>query len=92
LAIASVVSLLSFLRPFQQSVIWLIVIQGVSSIVLFVGVVARYLGPRPARPYADALRYPRLGSRVRHLVDLEGRPRPRFGPQQEPTGAAGNET
>jgi hypothetical protein len=27
----------------------------------------QYLGTPPRRPYVDVLRYPRLGSRIRHL-------------------------
>ena len=39
---------------------------GISGIVLTAATM-QYLGTPPRRPYVDVLRYPRLGSRVRHL-------------------------
>ncbi len=89
ISVSALVSLLWLFRPFNGSVLSLLLIQEISSIILFVGVVARFLGSRPRRPYADALRYPRLGSRVRHLFDVEGRPHPQFEP--EPAEARWNE-
>ena len=40
--------------------------QGISAMVLTAATM-QYLGPPPRRPYVDVLRYPRLGSRIRHL-------------------------
>lgn len=37
-----------------------------SALGLFIILVSR-IGPIPSRPYADTLRYPRLGTRARHL-------------------------
>jgi len=42
------------------------VVQGASGIILTAATM-QYLGAPPRRPYADVLRYPRLGSRIRHL-------------------------
>jgi hypothetical protein len=47
----------------------LLVAQATSGLILSVAT-ARYLGPLPSRPHADALRYPRLGSRIKHLPKL----------------------
>ena len=41
----------------------------ISAIVLTAATM-QYLGPPPRRPYVDVLRYPRLGSRIRHLPQM----------------------
>jgi hypothetical protein len=60
------VSLSWTLRVFPQHWYLLIVVQGISGIILTAATM-QYLGAPPRRPYADVLRYPRLGSRVRQL-------------------------
>ena len=45
---------------------YLIAVQGISAVVL-TAATERYLGTPPRRPYVDVLRFPRLGSRIRHL-------------------------
>ena len=47
---------------------FLVVVQVASGLVLTMGTVW-YLGPPARTPYADVLRYPRLGSRIRHLEE-----------------------
>jgi hypothetical protein len=65
--IVSVAGSLSWvLRLFPPFWYYLIIVQGVSAIVLTAAAL-QYLGPPPRRPYVDVLRYPRLGSRIRHL-------------------------
>jgi hypothetical protein len=66
LAVSSAVSLSWVLRLFPPIWYYLIIVQGVSAIVLTAGTL-QYCGPPPRRPYVDVLRYPRLGSRIRHL-------------------------
>jgi len=66
LSISAGVSLSWALSIFPQHWYFLIVVQGTSGIILTAATM-RYLGTPPRRPYADILRYPRLGSRVRHL-------------------------
>jgi hypothetical protein len=51
---------------FPQHWYFLMVVQGTSGIILTAATM-QYLGTPPRRPYADVLRYPRLGSRIRHL-------------------------
>jgi len=60
------VSLSWVLRIFPPIWYYLIIVQGVSAIVLTAAAL-QYIGPPSRRPYVDALRYPRLGSRIRHL-------------------------
>jgi hypothetical protein len=60
------VSLSWTLRIFPLVWYYLIIVQGISGIVLTAATM-QYLGTPPRRPYVDVLRYPRLGSRVRHL-------------------------
>lgn len=45
---------------------YLVACQVASALGLFFVLVSQ-IGPIPSRPYADTLRYPRLGTRVRHL-------------------------
>jgi hypothetical protein len=66
LSIATGVSLSWVLGLFSPVWYYLIIVQGVSGIVLTAATM-QYLGPPPRRPYVDVLRYPRLGSRIRHL-------------------------
>jgi hypothetical protein len=54
------------LGVFPQHWYFLIVVQGTTGIIL-ASATMQYLGTPPRRPYADVLRYPRLGSRIRHL-------------------------
>lgn len=44
----------------------LVLVQVVSGLILAAATM-RYLGQPPRRPFVDVLRYPRLGSRIRHL-------------------------
>jgi hypothetical protein len=48
---------------------YFIIVQGISGIVLTAATV-QYLGAPPRRPFVDVLRYPRLGSRIRHLPNV----------------------
>ena len=66
LSISAGVSLSWTLRLFPLVWYYLIIVQGISGIVLTAATM-QYLGTPPRRPYVDVLRYPRLGSRVRHL-------------------------
>jgi len=66
LSTAAGVSLSWTLRIFPLIWFYLITVQGISAIFLTAATL-RYLGPPPRRPYIDVLRYPRLGSRIRHL-------------------------
>jgi len=66
LAVSPAVSLSWVLRLFPPIWYYLITVQGISAIVLSAATL-QYLGPPPRRPYVDVLRYPRLGSRIRHL-------------------------
>jgi len=65
-AVGLAVSLSWVLRLFPPIWYYLIIVQDVSAIVLTAATL-QYLGPPPRRPYVDVLRYPRLGSRIRHL-------------------------
>ena len=62
------------LRLFPPLWYCLIIAQGISAIVLTGGTVW-CLGAPPRRPYVDVLRYPRLGSRIRHLDVVPAAPR-----------------
>jgi hypothetical protein len=66
LLISAGVSLSWMLRIFPLLWYYLIIVQGISGIVITAATM-QYLGTPPRRPYVDVLRYPRLGSRVRHL-------------------------
>ena len=66
LAISAAVSLSWIFRVFPAFYYYLIIVQGISGIVLTAATM-QHLGTPPRRPYVDVLRYPRLGSRVRHL-------------------------
>jgi len=68
-AIAAAVSLSWTFHLFPPSYYYLIIVQGISAIILTASAM-RYLGQPPRRPYVDVLRYPRLGSRTRHLGNV----------------------
>ena len=63
------ISLSWVLRLFPPLWYYLIIVQAFSAIVL-TAVAMQYLGQPPRRPYVDVLRFPRLGSRIRHLVKV----------------------
>lgn len=46
---------------------YLIAFQTALALGLFLAVIVGQIGPIPYSPYADTLRYPRLGTRIRHL-------------------------
>jgi len=78
IAASSMVSVSWILRIFPPTWYYLVITQGIAAIVLTAATM-RYLGTPPRRPYVDALRYPRLGSRIRHLAELPAakqRPKP----------------
>jgi hypothetical protein len=66
LSLSAGVSLSWTFTIFPQQWYFLIAVQGTSGIILTAATM-QYLGVPPRRPYADVLRYPRLGSRIRHL-------------------------
>ena len=75
-AIASMAMSLSWsLRLFPPLWYYLVIAQGISAIILAAATM-QYLGVPPRRPYVDALRYPRLGSRIRHLGEVPEETRP----------------
>lgn len=75
-AIASTVTSLSWsLRLFPPLWYYLIIVQGTSAIILTAATM-QYLGVAPRRPFVDILRYPRLGSRIRHLGNVPEETRP----------------
>ena len=63
---AAAVSLSWLVRLFPLSWYDLVLVQAISGSILAAAAV-RYLGAPPRRPFVDVLRYPRLGSRIRHL-------------------------
>jgi hypothetical protein len=65
-SVSTGVSISWVLRIFPPVWCYLIMVQGISGIILTAATM-QYLGPSPRRPYVDVLRYPRLGSRIRHL-------------------------
>jgi hypothetical protein len=73
LSISAGVSLSWILRAFPPVWYYLIIVQGISGIVLTAPTM-QYLGTPPRRPYVDVLRYPRLGSRLRHLPQMPASP------------------
>jgi hypothetical protein len=66
LSLSAGVSLSWTIGVFLQHWYFLVAVQGTSGIILTAATM-QYLGTPPRRPYADVLRYPRLGSRIRHL-------------------------
>jgi hypothetical protein len=66
---SSVVSLSWILRVLPPLWYYLVIDQGLAAIILTAATM-QYLGAPPRRPYVDVLRYPRLGSRIRHLGKL----------------------
>jgi hypothetical protein len=69
LSVSVVTSLSWVLRLFPPLWYYLIIVQGFSAIVLTAATM-QYLGEPPRRQYVDMLRFPRLGSRIRHLAKL----------------------
>ena len=69
LIVSVAVSLSWVLKIFPPLWYYLIIVQGFSAIVLTAASM-QYLGQPPMRPYVDMLRFPRLGSRIRHLVKV----------------------
>jgi hypothetical protein len=69
LAVSIGASLSWVLGPFPPIWYYLIIFQIVSAIALAAASI-RYLGLPARKPHADVLRYPRLGSRVRHLREV----------------------
>ncbi|MDV3277099.1 MAG: hypothetical protein LYZ69_01360 [Nitrososphaerales archaeon] len=53
---------------------YLVILQAAFALSLFLELVSR-IGPLPAGPYRDMLAYPRLGTRVRHLMKRRRRER-----------------
>jgi hypothetical protein len=51
---------------FPQPWYYQLLLQVISALILFFALVSR-IGRLPSKPYSDALPYPRLGSRIRHL-------------------------
>ncbi len=85
--LASAVASLSWtLRAFPLVWYYLLLAQAMSGLILFAATFW-YLGPLPSRPYADALAYPRLGSRIRHLAKV-----PRSGTYRPPRTAEQQDT
>ena len=66
MVLAAAISLSWVVPGFPRQWYFLLTAQGTSGLVLTMATV-RHLGPPPRKPYADVLRYPRLGSRIRHL-------------------------
>jgi len=73
LVFAAVISLSWVVPPFPRQWYFLLIVQGTSGLVLTMATV-RHLGPPPRKPYVDVLRYPRLGSRIRHLQSTPAKP------------------
>ena len=69
LSVSAGLSLSWTLRIFPLLWYYLVIVQGIAGIVLTAATM-QYLGPPPRRPYVDVLRYPRLGSRIRHLPKM----------------------
>ncbi len=83
--VPAVVSLSWTFRLFPPLYYYLIVVQGISAIILAASTM-RYLGQPPRRPYVDVLRYPRLGSRIRHLGKVPQDRREKERPKEPPEG------
>jgi len=73
LVLAATISLSWLVPAFPRQWYFLLIAQGTSGLVLTMATV-RHLGPPPRKPYVDVLRYPRLGSRIRHLESTPARP------------------
>ena len=87
---SAAVSLSWVLRLFPPHWYYLVLIQAISGLILTAATM-QYLGQPPRRPYVDVLRYPRLGSRIRHLrkvssLEVEHQP------EQRPASPAGDGT
>jgi hypothetical protein len=87
LSLSAGVSLSWTLGEFPQHWYFLIAVQGISGIILTAATM-QYLGTPPRRPYADVLRYPRLGSRIRQLPEVSS---PEQGVDQRPDTQAAKE-
>ena len=72
---STVISLSWSLRLFPPIWYYLIIAQGISAIILTAATM-QYLGVPPRRPFVDTLRYPRVGSRTRHLSEVPEETRP----------------
>jgi hypothetical protein len=88
--VSAAVSLSWVLRLFPPHWYYLVLTQATSGLIL-TAAATHYLGRPPRRPYVDVLRYPRLGSRIRHLrnvssLEVERRP------EQRPASPAGDGT
>jgi hypothetical protein len=81
-AVSAVVSLSWTFGLFPPFYYYLIIVQGISAIILAASTI-QYLGQPPRRPYVDVLRYPRPGSRIRHL-DKAPQDRRENEPSREP--------
>jgi hypothetical protein len=96
LSLSAAVSLSWTLGLFPQHWYYLIVVQGASGIIPTAATM-QYLGTLPRRPYDDVLRYPRLGSRIRHLPKVSspeqrvGQPRETQAAKDAPTGNPENQ-
>jgi len=76
---ASLLASLSWnLKIFPPTWYFLVIVQGIATIVLTAATM-QYLGTPPRRPFVDALRYPRLGSRVKHLAMLGAKDKQKAG-------------
>jgi len=73
LVFAAAISLSWVVPAFPRQWYFLLIAQGTSGLVLTMATV-KQLGPPPRKPYVDVLRYPRLGSRLRHLRSIPVRP------------------
>jgi hypothetical protein len=73
LVLAATISLSWLVPAFPRQWYFLLIAQGTSGLVLTMATV-RHLGPPPRKPYVDVLRYPRLGSRIRHLQSTPAKP------------------
>ena len=86
LLVAAALSLSWVVPGFPSGWYYLVVAQAISALALTMATV-RHLGRPPRRSYVDVLRYPRLGSRIRHIPpppkeaaapESESKPRPRL--------------
>jgi hypothetical protein len=73
LIFAAAISLSWLVPAFPRQWYFLLIAQGTSGLVLTMATV-KHLGPPPRKPYVDVLRYPRLGSRIRHLQSTPEKP------------------
>jgi hypothetical protein len=91
LSVSLGLSLSWMLRIFPLLWYYLIIVQGTSGIVLTAATM-QYLGPAPRRPFVDVLRYPRLGSRIRHLPKLSSLEQTDGQQSQQPNAQVANDT